>query len=347
MAPRHQVQFFRQMALLLSSGFLLPDALARLEERYPDRAARRILREVHARVADARTTFSRALALFPRSFGPGTVAVVAAGEEAGAARLAERLADLADRIEYAQANQRQVRQACAYPVFALLMASGLYVLLLAEVFPRLAALLASLGGTLPPLTRGVIAVAAAVRAGWPVAVALLAAGAGSVAALRRSPRAALVLDRAFLRLPFAGPTYRDLTAALLCKVCRQLYQANQPAPEIIDLCAQLTANAAIRQRLREARRRIASGSSSLAAAFARSGLFPPLACLTLEVGEESGQLAPALERAADYLDRLARERIRLAIAVLNPALTLGIVSGVGVMIVSFFQAIYQVVYAAH
>ncbi len=347
MTARHQVQFFRQMALLLSAGFLITEALARLRDRYPDAPSRRLLREVHARVSEARTSFSRALALFPRSFSPGTVAVIEAGEEAGAARLAERLADLADRIAYARANRRQVRQACAYPAFVLLMAGGLYVLLLGVVFPRLAALLATLGGRLPPLTQAVISVSAIVRSGWPFVAGGVAALAAAIAVLRRFPCTALALDRLLLRLPFAGPAYRDLTAALICKIYRQLYQANKPAPEIVDLCAHLTGNAAIRHGLREIRRAIMSGTATLAGAFSRSGLLPPLACLALEVGEQSGQLAPAMDRTAAYLDDLARERIRAAIAVINPALTLGIVGGVGLMIISFFQAVYQVVYAPH
>jgi type II secretory pathway component PulF len=331
--------------MLLSSGFLMTEALGRLAAGYPDRRTRRILSEIHHRVAGARLTLSRALGLFPRSFPPGTLAVVEAGEEAGAARLAERLADLADRIAYADANRRQVRRACAYPAFVLLLAGGLYVLLLGVVFPRLAVLLDSLGGQLPPLTRAVIAASAVVREGWPWAAGAVAGSAVLVAVLRRLPRPGLVLDRLFLRTPFVGPIYRDLTAALVCKIYRQLYAANKPAPDILELCCHLSGNAAVRERLREVRSRIVDGSSTIAGAFGQSGLMPPLACLTLEVGEQSGQLAAALDRTAAALTESARERIGAAVAVLNPALTLGVVAGVGVVILSFFQAFYQVVYA--
>ncbi len=346
-APRHQIQFFRQMEMLLSSGILIVEALARLRDRYPDRRTREVLAVVHAQVAASRTSLSRALALFPRSFPPGIVTVVAAGEESGTAKLAERFADLAERLAYTQANRREVRNACAYPALVLLLAAGFYLLLLTVVFPRLAEVLTSLGTQLPPLTRGVIAASVAARRDWPVLVAALLGLPLLLAGLRRLPAAIRPLDQCFLRLPLLGPIYQDLTVALVCKVYRSLYQANKPSPEILSLCAHLTGNACFREGLREAGAALAAGRATLAEAFTRSGLFPPLACLAIDVGEQSGQLAQALERVAAYYGAQAKERIGLAIAVLNPALTLAVVGGVGVALLSFFQAIYQLVYAVH
>jgi type II secretory pathway component PulF len=345
LAPRHQIQFFRQMEMLLSSGILIVEALERLKDRYPDRSTRRVLAEVHAHVRLSRGSLSRALALFPRSFPPGTASVIAAGEEGGTARLAERFADLAERTAYAQANRRQVRNACAYPLVVLGMAAGLYALLLAVVFPSLAGLLVSLGADLPPLTRGLIAGSAALRAHGALAAAILAGGPLALAAARCCPAAVLPLDRLFLRLPLIGRIYQCLTVALVCKIYRSLYQANKPAPEIIGLCAQLMRNAAFREGLRTARIQVETGGASLAQAFTASGLFPPLACLAIDVGEQSGQLSQALERVAGFYGEEARERTRFAIGVINPVLTVAAVGGVGLALLSFFQAMYRVVYA--
>ncbi len=346
-APRHQIQFFRQMEMLLSSGILIVEALARLRDRYPDRRTREVLAVVHAQVSASRTSLSRALALFPRSFPPGIVTVVAAGEESGTAKLAERFADLAERLAYTQANRREVRNACAYPALVVLLAAGFYLLLLTVVFPRLAEVLTSLGTQLPPLTRGVIAASAAARRDWPALVAAFLGLPLLCVGLRQLPAAIGPLDQCFLRLPLLGPIYQDLTVALVCKVYRSLYQANKPSPEILGLCAHLTGNACFREGLRKAGTALATGRASLAQAFTQSGLFPPLACLAIDVGEQSGQLAQALERVAAYYGAQARERIRVAIAVINPALTLAVVGGVGLALLSFFQAVYQLVYAVH
>jgi type II secretory pathway component PulF len=341
------VELFKQMEMLLSSGVLISDALARLKERYPDARTRRVLHEVHIQVTDARTGLSQALAGFPRSFPGNVIAVIRAGEEGGAAMLAERFADLAERTAYEEANRREVRRACAYPVLVVVMAAGLQILLLGVVFPRLADLLASLGGRLPPLTRGVIEVSTAVRRIWPALAAALAAGPVAVLLLRRIPAVGLRLDALYLRVPVFGEVYRCLAVALVCKIYRSLYQANKPAPEIVETCVELVGNRAFRKGLSEAGRRISFNGATLTDAFTQSGLFPPLACLAIDIGEQTGRLPEAMERVAAYFSRRARERISAAIAVLNPAMTLFVVCGVGLVMTAFFQAIYQVIYATH
>ena len=106
-------------------------------------------------------------------------------------------------------------------------------------------------------------------------------------------------------------------------------------------------NACFCRGLRQAKSQVETGRASLAEAFTQSGLFPPLACLAIDVGEQSGQLSQALERVAAFYSEEARERMSFAIGVINPVLTLAAVGGVGLALLSFFQAMYQVVYAVH
>ena len=347
LTSEHRILFFQQMEMLLSSGVLVADALSSLKDRFPDDRTRRVLREVHAQVAESRTGLSQALARFPRSFPPGVVAVIEAGEHGGSALLAARFGDLAERLAYEEAHRRQVRRACAYPAFVICMAAGLLLLLLAVVFPRLAELLSSLGDQLPPLTRGIIAVAAFVRTAWLPITLVPAVSPFVVLGLRRIPSVGRRLDRWFLRLPLIGAIYQDATVALFCKIYRSLYLANQPAPATIDLCIKVVANEAFRDGLRSARHQITHHGVTLSVALSRSGLFPPLACLAIEVGEQSCRIASALERVSVYFSARARERTDAAIAVINPALTLAVVGGAAVILISFFQAAYQVVYAVH
>lgn len=346
-ARKHLVQLSLQMQMLLSSGVLIADALKRLKESYPDRASRRVLHEVHAQVVESRTTLSRALAGFPRSFPPSVVVAVRAGEEGGALLLAERFGDLAERLAYEDAARGQFHRACAYPAFVVLLAVGFYLFLLGVAFPRLSELLVSLGGSLPPLTHAFIAASAAIRHHWLIVAAAPPAVVTAIAGLRRMPAPALWLDRQFLRLPVIGRIYQDLAVSLVCKIFRSLYCANQPAPRIMDLCLPLVKNRAFQRGLMDIKYFMTAEGSTLAGAFAKSRVFPAMACMAIDVGERSGQIARAMDRVADYFRARARERLEGFIAVINPALTLLVVGGAGVMLIGFFQAIYQVVYVAH
>jgi len=174
-----------------------------------------------------------------------------------------------------------------------------------------------------------------------VAIPLLTAG------LRKFSSPGLLLDRLFLRLPLVGAIYRDLTVALICKIFCSLYKTNKSAPEIIGLCSRLVGNRAFRHGLQEMRDQMTTGGATVTNAFAHSGLFPPLACMAIDVGEQSGRIPEAMERVAAYFNARARERIGASIAVINPLMTIAVVGCAGVIMISFFQAVYQIVYVAH
>ncbi len=54
-----------------------------------------------------------------------------------------------------------------------------------------------------------------------------------------------------------------------------------------------------------------------------------------------------MDHVAAHFSAQARTRIGASIAVINPLMTLAVVGGVGVVMISFFQAVYQIVYVAH
>lgn len=343
MPDRHQVHFFRQMEMLLTSGVLIVDALAELRDRYPHRGTRRLLQAVHADIAASRLGLSRALARYPRSFPPSVIAILEAAEESGTARLAERCGDLADGIAYARASREQVRRACGYPAFAAALAAALGAFILAVVFPRLEGLLNSLGGTLPPLAAHAAAASRIVRAHAAAEAGAIAALVLAGAAVWRLPAVTEGVDRALLRAPVLGTIHRQLAVALVCRIYRSLYEAGKSAPECLELCAQALDNRWFRRRMRRAAAWVASGGVTLAVAVQDTGLFPPLACLAIEVGERSGRLARALDRVAQFHGERARDEIELAIGLINPLLTVATVAGVGLLLLTFFQAVYQIV----
>src|ERR1035438_781274 len=119
----------------------------------------------------------------------------------------------------------------------------------------------------------------------------------------------IMIDRAFLGIPLLGSIYRYLTVALICTIYRSLYKASKPAPEIIDACVKLVGNRAFAAGLEQVRAKVTSGGTTLSAAFDQSGLFPPLACVAIELGEQSGRLEEALERVARLYSREAKDAI--------------------------------------
>jgi type IV pilus assembly protein PilC len=344
-SPKYLILFFEELSVLLESGILLSDALECLSTRFPDKKTKLVISTIFTQIIESKSNLSQALALFPKIFSPSIIAVIEAGEQGGALLLAQRFRDLAERVNYEQSLKIQLSRAIAYPLLVLFLSLGLYILLLEVVFPRLSDLLLSLGSDLPPLAKAIIFIASIMRKLWPVIIIALLTIPVIISLGRKKQYFKNYIDYWLIKIPLIGEIYCTIKAALICRVFRSLYISNQPITLILDLCTKLVSNETIRLSLVRAKYEITQNGSTLSAAFAGTGIFPPLACLALEIGERSGKIAPTLERISDYLAKKSKDKIDVIISIINPVLTLIVVGGAGIILISFFQATYQIIYA--
>jgi len=70
-------------------------------------------------------------------------------------------------------------------------------------------------------------------------------------------------------------------------------------------------------------------------------VFPRLAVQMIQVGEESGEMDSLLEKVADTYDLETRNAIDRLVALLVPALTLGMAATIAVIILSVLMPIYD------
>jgi general secretion pathway protein F len=80
----------------------------------------------------------------------------------------------------------------------------------------------------------------------------------------------------------------------------------------------------------------------LAEPLRQTELFPPLAVRLIRVGEEAGRLDEMLLQVADIFDRQAKLTIDRLLAMLVPALTIGLGVVVALIIVSILSAMLSV-----
>ncbi|NCO19995.1 MAG: type II secretion system F family protein, partial [Gammaproteobacteria bacterium] len=80
----------------------------------------------------------------------------------------------------------------------------------------------------------------------------------------------------------------------------------------------------------------------LARALDESGDFPRLALQMINVGEETGQLDEMLLKVANTYDREVRTTIDRIMALLVPALTLGLAALIGTIVMSVLMAILSI-----
>ncbi|WP_284348617.1 type II secretion system F family protein [Roseisolibacter agri] len=328
--------FARTLATLLEAGVPLERALAFTTEQAAHPAVAAALGDVRQAVRGG-AGLSASLSKHPAVFGPLAVAMLGAGEAAGA--LAPAAARLADHLDEAAELRAQVRAALLYPaLMAGVAAVGVTVLLLVVV-PRFVAMLGEVGGTLPLSTRALVAASRVLVGGWWAWLLLAVAGVAGARGWLAVPANRVRWHAARLGLPVVGTLERRWATARVARTLGLLLAGGERLLPALRVAAGASPNLAFGAGVSRAADRVAEGERLSPAL---SGVVPPLAAQLLAVGEETGRLGPMAERVADVYDVEVRRALRTAVALLEPAMIVLFGAIVGFVALALLQAVYAV-----
>ena len=196
------IMFSRQLSILLESGIDIVTAL----ELFRTQAGNKIFKDTIGEIiADLRggTSFSDALAKFPKIFPTIYCRTIAAGEQSG--NLDMVLKRMADYLEKSDVALKKVKSAMTYPIIVLAVAIVVVAALVFFVMPTFTKLYSSLGAHLPLMTVILLDLANwAVKYGLYVIVVIVALVVVIVVYIR-TPNGKVNFDRTMLSLPVIGP----------------------------------------------------------------------------------------------------------------------------------------------
>jgi Type II secretory pathway, component PulF len=323
------------LATLLEAGLTLDHALRLLAGLDDDPASARAVSTLREGIRKGEA-LSSAMAARPDLFTPLQVNLVRAGEAAG--DLPQALARLADHLERTQALRESVRSALVYPALLLFVAALSVVGLLLFVVPGFSQMFEEMGQALPLATRLVVAAGNALRECWWLLLLLPALIALWFERRLARPGVRLRWHARLLRWPLLGDLLSRLETARFSRTLAMLLESGVPLPRALQLATEVVNNGAIRAALEQAGEALKQGRG-LGGPLAEAQLLPPLALQMIRVGEESGDLAPMLHKVADTFDRQTRNAIARLLALLEPALIIGLGLVVAGIIVSILVAV--------
>jgi len=336
--PKEVILFSRQLAILLESGIDIVTAI----DLYKTQAANKIFQKtLEELIADIRggTSFSGALAKFPKVFSIMYCRTIAAGEQSG--NLDQVLRRMADYMERTESASKKIRSAMTYPVIVLAVAVVVVAVLVFFVMPTYTNLYASLGAKLPTISKILIDFArGAAKYGGYVLVVLIAAIIGIILYVR-TPTGKVKWDGFLLRLPLIGPIVQLNELARCCRTISMLIKVGLPLPDIISLCIQSSGNKIVGQTLTEVKQEMLAGEG-LANPMAKREIFLPLMVQMVAVGEKTGNLGNTMATVADSFEADADDKTTTAIGFLQPALTIGMAIVVGFIVIAMLSAMYGI-----
>ena len=337
---RDLIDFCFHVEHLLNAGIPLIDALQDLAQGSDSRNLRQLSTRLAAAVIGGKS-LSAALQSEVGDTEPALVGIIRAGELSG--RLPDILHRLGNNLRQSEALAAGTRQLLLYPAVAggLVMAASAFLMIF--LVPQIRSFLGESGLPLPLHTRLLFVVSDFLTGYWPYVIGtpplLLLLGAG---ALRYRPALRLRLDRLALNAPLTGRVSRRLAVARLADLLALLYSTGIPLLEALEAVQKSCSNRVVGQALQRIRHAVEQGSS-LAEAFARHDIFPPLLVRMLQIGEKTGGLDKALNNIAQRYEREARETITILQTLLEPALTLCIGILLGWIMLATMQPIYGII----
>ena len=176
--------------------------------------------------------------------------------------------------------------------------------------------------------------------GWLVVVATVLGALGMRRALQNSA-VRLRWDTSSLKLPLLGEVIAKVQTARFMRTLSSLRESGVSLPQAMMIATETVSNRVITKALSRATEAVRAGEG-LAAPLATITALPPIAAQMIHVGEESGALDAMLAHVAETLETEVARTLKRVLALLEPALIVGLGVVIGMLILSILAALLSV-----
>ncbi|MBE7536781.1 MAG: type II secretion system F family protein [Opitutaceae bacterium] len=334
---RERLPFLTALEDLTSSGLSAGEAVRLLSVRIKEPQLRALSSGLWERIGEG-ASLSTAMLSFPDVFDTATINLIQAGEATGS------LNDVLKRIINHLTEQRELRRqlvsALAYPVFMMFVAIGVIFFFLFYLLPKLQTLLSALGGELPTSTKILVATSDfLIKYG----VFLIVGAVFAVIAFWRwyKTRAGReAIDAATLRLPLLGPFAVSRTVLAISQTLSVLLENGITTVEALRMTAKQISNTVHHRAFEDASHRVLEGEA-LSQALGRTDCFPDLVLDQLSVGENTGNIVPALKKvSASYQQRISQQ-LNLFTKIIASGVLMSVFVFVGFIAYAIVSAVFQ------
>lgn len=331
------VIFTRQFSTMIDAGLPLVQCLEILGSQTENKTLAKAVDTVRADV-EGGSTYADALKKHPKIFDNLYVNMVAAGEAGGI--LDTILNRLAKHIEKHAKLKSQIKSAMVYPAVVVFVAIIIIGVLMVFVIPIFAQMFEDFGGELPGPTQIVVAASDFCKAYFIQTIIGVIIFWKVMKRIYKTTRGQRIMDRTFLALPVMGDLIRKASVSNFTRTLGTLISSGVPIMDGLVIVAKTSGNKIVEEAIMASRQSISEGKN-LSDPLAKSGVFPPMVCQMIAVGETTGALDTMLEKIADFYDDEVDSAVSALTSMLEPMLMvfLGIV--IGFIVIAMYLPIFQ------
>jgi general secretion pathway protein F len=330
--------FTRELANLLAAGVPLSRSLNILSREASGPAAKKQWSQVRDCVSEG-MSLADALAQWPKSFPPIYIAMVRAGETGGFLDLV--LSQIAEFRSREQDLKGKVKAALVYPIVLAVLATMILIFLLTYFIPRFSSIFAEFGGTLPDLTRAIVATSKIITKYWLVVILGIAL---IIVALRRAmtrEEGRLGIEKFLLRCPMIGLGVARFALVRFCRMLGTLVESGVPLVSSLQVAKEAIGNQTLAATVDSAIEQVQRGTSLAKSLADCPQLFPASVIEMVAVAEESGRLDKELVRLAGAYEEELDRHLRMMVALTEPALLFIMAALVGTVVIGMLLPVFN------
>lgn len=329
--------FTRLLSNLLSAGVPLSRALVILYKETAAPMARDRWRALHDYVVDG-MSLADAMSKSPETFPRVYVAMVQAGEMGGFLDLV--LSQIAEFQSRDKALRSKVLSAAIYPIVLTCLAMGVLIFLLVFFIPRITMIFEGFGADLPFLTRAIVGISGFFQNyGLILLLGIFFAFYFSRQWIR-SEKGRRCWEGWLLDAPVLGPLTGRFAMARFCRMLGTLIASGVPLVNALGVARKSIGNTILIDAVASSIERVRKGEGLAHSLRDCRRLFPGSAIEMIAVAEESGRLDKELIRLANVTEAELDEELKIAVALLEPAMMFVIAGLVGTIFVGMLMPIF-------
>jgi type IV pilus assembly protein PilC len=331
------ILFARQFSTMIDAGLPIIQCLDILHTQQDNTTFKKVLKQVKESV-EGGATMAEALKAFPKHFDSLFVNMIAAGEAGGI--LDTILRRLAAYMEKAARLKARVKGAMTYPLATLAIAIIVLAVILVFVIPVFEEMFADFGSELPAPTQFVVFLSDMVKSKilYIIAAAILFGFAFKKYYATEKGRDAT--DALLLKLPVFGMLLRKVAVAKFTRTMGTMLTSGVAILEALDIVAKTAGNRSVEKAIYNVRSGISEGRT-MADPLTESGVFPPMVCQMISVGESTGALDAMLEKIADFYDEEVDQAVENMTALIEPIMLVFLGVTIGGLVIAMYLPIFK------
>ncbi len=331
------ILFARQFSTMIDAGLPIIQCLDILHSQQENKTFKKMLRKIKESV-EGGMTLAEALKKYPKEFDDLFVNMVAAGEAGGI--LDVILRRLAAYLEKAAKLKSKVKGALTYPIVVMIIAVLVVAVILVFVIPVFEEMFSDFGADLPAFTQFVMNLSYIVKSKIHYLIGALVLFIFAFKRFYNTERGRILVDNMMLRLPVIGMLLRKVAVARFSRTMGTMLGSGVAILEALDIVGKTAGNKTVERAVYKVRAGIAEGRT-MAAPLLESGVFPPMVCQMISVGESTGALDAMLGKIADFYDEEVDQAVENLTSLIEPFMLVFLGVVVGGLVISMYLPIFK------